>query len=304
MSFVGLAEEELSMENCLQFALHLWRSISNFDTDTNTYSISSIRNRTTPYKHMCATRIVNQHFLFVCGVEVNVATEERHQLQCATVPKVMPISAATQTPTDTRLREHPPPLHRLSTHVLKMNWQWSTLPPHLSGRSQHRNREAHTMLTPTRTYLRIRIRRSTIQLGLSSGNYHRHGEGSAISTPTAKQMFGTARLRMGISDTPASWSSSCNKVIQHDTDHNRAEQCVTFGGAVDWKSRELKWTAQSITEYTKRQWLMPPVAWVGVIWEELSVWQGLASVFCIQFVFCLVFNGLVCDGCDNALKEG
>jgi uncharacterized iron-regulated membrane protein len=40
-----------------------------------------------------------------------------------------------------------------------------------------------------------------------------------------------------------------------------------------------------------------------VVWEELRALHGLASVFCLLFVFCLFFNGLVVDGRYNALEE-
>jgi len=40
-----------------------------------------------------------------------------------------------------------------------------------------------------------------------------------------------------------------------------------------------------------------------VVWEELRAWHGLASVFCLLFVFCRFFKGLVFDGRDNALEE-
>jgi len=39
-----------------------------------------------------------------------------------------------------------------------------------------------------------------------------------------------------------------------------------------------------------------------VISEELRAWHDLASVFCLLFIFSLFFNGLVFDGCDNALE--
>jgi len=62
-------------------------------------------------------------------------------------------------------------------------------------------------------------------------------------------MIATERLRMGINDAPAGWGSTFDTVLECDTDHNTTELCVTFGGVVDWKSRQLKPTAESATEF-------------------------------------------------------
>jgi len=134
MGSQGLAEtEERSSEKRLQFDLQLWTSLSNLTpTPTATHtrlhehpqlnnrlqstlplrlssgsqhhhgevspiSISSIRHRTTAYEHLRLKRNGDQHFNFVCQVEVNIAIEKRLQFQWATVHQVMPISTPTQT---------------------------------------------------------------------------------------------------------------------------------------------------------------------------------------------------------------
>ena len=91
----------------------------------------------------------------------------------------------------------------------------------------------------------------------------------------------------------------------HDTDHDTPEPCVTFGGTVCWKSRQLKPTEQSTTMVRNRHMIDASNGISGrrVVWEELRAWHGLASVFCILFVFCLFFIGLVFDGHDNTLEE-
>jgi len=116
-------------------------------------------------------------------------------------------------------------------------------------------------------------------------------------------MIGTKRLRTGINVTPAGWSSTFDTVhgkycrfiyiFQHDTNHETTGLCVIFGGAVDWKSRQLKLTAQSTTELRNRHMIDASNGMSGgmVIWDELRAWHGLASVFglCLLFVICLFF---------------
>ena len=67
--------------------------------------------------------------------------------------------------------------------------------------------------------------------------------------------------------------------------------------------RQLKPTAQSTTEFRHE-----PIidALNGLSGSHFGGAQGmaqLASVFCLLFVFCVFFNGLGCDGHDNALEE-
>jgi len=125
-----------------------------------------------------------------------------------------------------------------------------------------------------------------LPLHLSSRNQDRHGDTSPISTPTAQPMIGTERLHMGINDA-------------------QARLCVTFGGAVDWKSRQLELTAQSTTELRNRHMIDASNGMSGrmVAWEELRAWHCLASVFCLLFVFRQFFNDLVFDGRDNSLEQ-
>jgi hypothetical protein len=138
---------------------------------------------------------------------------------------------------------------------------------------------------------------------LSSGSQHRHGEASPISTPTAQPMIGTERLRTGIDSAPADWSSTFDTVLQCNTNHDTTGLCVTFGGAVDWKSKQLKPTAQSTTKLRTKHMTDASNGMSGrmVVWEELRAWHDLASVFCL-FSVCF-FNGLVFDRRDNALEE-
>jgi hypothetical protein len=130
-----------------------------------------------------------------------------------------------------------------------------------------------------------------LPLRLSSGSQHRHGEVSPISTPTAQPMIGTERLRTGINSAAAGWSSTFDTVLQCNTDHDTTGLCVTFGGAVDWKSRQLKPTAQSTTELRTKHMTDASNGMSGrmVVWEELRAWHDLASVFCL-FSVCF-FNG-------------
>jgi len=89
-------------------------------------------------------------------------------------------------------------------------------------------------------------------------------------------MIGTERLRTGINDAAAGL-------------------CVTFGGAVDWKSRQLKPTAQSTTEFRNKPMIDASNGMSG---------KGMAWIgFCLLFVFCLFFCGLGFYGRDNALEE-
>jgi hypothetical protein len=120
---------------------------------------------------------------------------------------------------------------------------------------------------------------------------------------TANPMIGIERLRTGINDGPAGWSSTFNTVnakysrfiymFHPETDHDTTGLCVTFGGAVAWKSRQLKLTAQSTTNLRNDHMIDAFKGMSGgmVIWNKLRAWHGLASVFGLLFsVFCLLFD--------------
>jgi len=96
---------------------------------------------------------------------------------------------------------------------------------------------------------------------------------------------------MKLNNSPAGGSSTFDTVhgkycrfiyiLQHD--HDTTGLCVTFKGAADYKSGQLKPTAQSTTELGNRHMLDASNAMSGrmVIWEELRAWRSLASVFCL-----------------------
>ena len=163
--------------------------------------------------------------------------------------------------------------------------------------------------TPGDEHLRLKgNRRLTLPLHLSCASPHRHREVSPVATP--QPMFGTERLRTGINDTPAARSSTFDTCLWCDTDnvngdHDTTGLCVSFGGAVDWKSRLLKPTAQSTTKLRNRHMTdaFNGISGRMVIWEELRTWHDLASVFCLLLVWCLLFYGLVFYGRNNGLEE-
>jgi len=99
-------------------------------------------------------------------------------------------------------------------------------------------------------------------------------------TPTAQPMIGTERLRTRINDAPAGWSSTFDTVLQCNTDHDTTGLCVTFGGVADWKSRQLKPTAQSTTEFRRRPRIDDSNGMSG---SRLGGAQGMA-----WFGFCLL----------------
>ena len=116
----------------------------------------------------------------------------------------------------------------------------------------------------------------------------------ACVTPTAQPMIGTDRLRMEINDAPACWSSTFDTVLQSNTNHDATGLCVSFGGAADRKSTQLKPTAHSTTKFRDRPMLDASngMSRRMVGWEELRAWHGFGSVFCLLFVFCLFFQWL------------
>ena len=92
-------------------------------------------------------------------------------------------------------------------------------------------------------------------------------------------------------------------MFHHDTDHDTSGLCVTFGGVVDWKSRQLKPTAQSTAEFRNRPMIDASNGKSG----HLGGAQGMAWLcFCLLSSVCCLFSvcffyGLVFDGRDNAL---
>jgi hypothetical protein len=76
-------------------------------------------------------------------------------------------------------------------------------------------------------------------------------------------MIGTERLRTGINDAQVGWSSTFDAVhgkycrfiymFHHDSDRDTTGLYVTSGGAVDWKSSQLKPTAQLTTKLRKHE---------------------------------------------------
>ena len=108
---------------------------------------------------------------------------------------------------------------------------------------------------------------------------------------------------MRINNAPAGWSSTFDIVLQCNTDHDTTGLCVTFGGAVDWKSRQLKPTTQSTTEFRHRPMIDASIGKSG----RLGGAQGMAWFgFCLLSSVCflsVLFNGLVFDGRGNALEE-
>jgi hypothetical protein len=147
-----------------------------------------------------------------------------------------------------------------------------------------------------------------LPLRLSSRSQHCHAEASPILTLTAQPMIGTERLHSIINNAPAGCSSAFYTFLPRRTnndnsDHNTTGLCVTFRGVDNWKSSQLKLTAQSTTEF--RHWPIIDTS-NGLGGSHFGGAQGMA-----WFCFChmssvrvlSVFYGLVFDGRDNALEE-
>jgi hypothetical protein len=85
-------------------------------------------------------------------------------------------------------------------------------------------------------------------------------------------------------------------MVHHDTDCDTTGLCVTFGGAVDWKSSQLKPTAQSTAEFRNRPIIDASNGTSGHLGGAQGMaWFGfclLSSVFCLLFDFCLFFQWL------------
>jgi hypothetical protein len=76
---------------------------------------------------------------------------------------------------------------------------------------------------------------------------------------------------------------------------------------VDWKSRQLKLTA-GLTIRLVNMHIIDACNGISgriIVWEKLRAWHVwlLSSVFSLVFVFCLLDNRLLFDGCDNPLEE-
>jgi hypothetical protein len=100
-------------------------------------------------------------------------------------------------------------------------------------------------------------------------------------------MIGTERLRTRISDAPAGWSRIFVTFFPSDTgsdysDHDTTGLSVTFGGAVDWKPRQLTPIAYSTTEYRNSPLINASNGMSGCLGGA----QGVA-----WFVFCLLSSG-------------
>ena len=148
-----------------------------------------------------------------------------------------------------------------------------------------------------------------------SGSQHRHREGFPILAPaqtltqtsTAQPRIGTERLITGINGVPAGWSSTL------DTVHGKycksiycpmlQQDCLLplvelFTGISDSSSHQhTRLPSSGIGHNSRFQWHE---------WENshLGGAQGMPWCgFCLQFVFCLSFKGLVFDRHDNALEE-
>jgi len=244
--FPELAEEQRPMEKHLQFELQRWTSVSNVNTDTNTYS-------------------------------TNWAS------------------------TTAQLA--------MSPCVCKGN-QRSTLPLCLSRGSQHCHGEESPISIPTQTHLCISkhtLDYSSI-CNCTTGYDHlclKWETKINTSTLFVKRKVTSPRRSLSNSDPDTDsrthdldreaaygnqWCSSCN----HDT----TGLCVTFGGVVDWKSRELNPAAESTTEFWHRPMFDASKGISGCLGGAQSMaWFGfclLSSVFCLlsSVGFCLFFQWL------------
>jgi hypothetical protein len=101
---------------------------------------------------------------------------------------------------------------------------------------------------------------------------------------------------MGINDAPAGWSSTFDTFLPPDTDndngdHDTTGQCVTFGGVVDWKSRQLKPTAQSTTEFRNRPMIDASNGMSGRVGgAQAMAWFGFGLLLYVFCLFCVCFS--------------
>ena len=120
-------------------------------------------------------------------------------------------------------------------------------------------------------------------------------------------MIGTERLCTRINDALAGWSITFYTFLPRDTDNDNSDHdttglCVTFGGVDDWKSRQLKPTAQSTTEFRHRPMIDASNGMSGHLGGAQGMaWFGFCLLSSVGFLY--VFYGLVFDRRDNALEE-
>jgi len=132
--------------------------------------------------------------------------------------------------------------------------------------------------TPTQTHLRIRKRRSSASFV----------ERKSTSPRRCVSNFDTDSTTHDWDREAAYGNQQCSSWLEQYLRYSSSMQyrsrynglCVTFGGAVDWKSRQLKPTAQSTTEY--RHWPMIDAS-NGMCGSHFGGAQGMA-----WFGFCLL----------------
>jgi len=145
--------------------------------------------------------------------------------------------------------------------------------------------------TPSHTYVHIRHRTTGCEHVCSKGK-------QPYSASFVERKYTSPRRSASNSDTDSTthdWDREAAYGIQRcsNCDHDTTVLCVTFGGAVYWKSRQWKPTAQTTTELRTRHLVDAFNGMSGriVIWEELRPWHRLASDFwllwsvCFQSVF-------------------
>jgi len=158
--------------------------------------------------------------------------------------------------------------------------------------------------------------RLILPLRFSSGSQYRQGEVSSISTPRAQPMIGTERLRMRINEklkqvgavpsiqctARTAGLSICSTTIPIAIE----QDCVSpleerlTGSQGGWSPPHNR-----LPSWGRSPWLTPPMVCVGEWSFGRSSAHGMVvtSDFCLLFVFCLFFDGLVFDGHDIALEE-
>jgi len=117
----------------------------------------------------------------------------------------------------------------------------------------------------------FKMENNDLPLHLLSGSQHCHGAASAVSRLTAQPMIGTERPRTGTNDAPA-------------------RLCVTCGGAVDCRSRQLKPTPQLTTKFKNRPIIDTSNGMSGCLGGA----QSMACFgFCVLSPVCCVFTGCI-----------
>jgi len=296
MCSLGLAETEVwPLEKRLQFGLPLWGRVSNFDTytDTDTYSTSWSSATEQPATINTSTAIVEQKSTSPGRSVSNLDTDtcSTTQASCA-VQQLMStfIQNGIAINTCTLFVERKLTLPQRSVATFDVPCMYiSTTVQQVVSNCVYTGHDDHLLCLP-------------------SGSPHPHGVVWRISTPTVQPMIWTKRLRTTINDAQAGCSSIFVTFLPCDTyninsAHRTTGLCITFSGVVELKSRQSKAKAQLTTELRYRHILDASNGMSGrmVICKELRAWHSLASVFCV-FSVCF-FNGLVFDGCDNALEQ-